>query len=249
MKNKAALVASVTVLSLVVGVGIAKITGYWRTEGSKVPIKISRGEFEGESDPGDIRGSYSFTDIEAAFGIPPEMMAAAFGMPEGDPEQMKAKNVEETWGEMEGGMEVGTDSVKLFTALWTGLPHDAEDTSVLPTAAVEILEAYQRIDAAQAAELRLTAVALPNAAGGEAAPAESDQPAQSDDHEIPDRMVRGLTTFGDLKGWGVTEEMWLEKFGEPMGSRAASMKDFAEDTGMPVSEIKALAQDMVDSGA
>ena len=116
MKNKAALVASVTVLSLVIGVGIAKITGYWRTEGSKVPMKISQGEFEGESDPGDIRGSYSFTDIEAAFGIPPEMMAAAFGMPEGDPGQYKAKNVEETWGEMEGGMEIGTDSVRLFIA-------------------------------------------------------------------------------------------------------------------------------------
>ena len=246
MKNKAAFVAIVMVLSLVAGVGIAKITGYWKTEGRKVPMKISQGEFEGESDPGDIRGSYSFADIEAAFGIPSEMTAAAFGMPGDDPGQMKAKNVEETWGEMEGGVEVGTDSIKLFTALWIGLPHDAEETSVLPTAAVEILEAYQRIDAAQAAELRLTAVALPNAVGGEAVPAESDQ---SDDHEIPDRMVRGFTTFGDLKGWGVTEEMWQEKFDKSMGSRSTSIKDWAEDTGIPMSEIKSLAQDMVDSGA
>ena len=148
---------------------------------------------------------------------------------------LQAKSLESAWGELEGGIEVGTDALRLFTALWVGLPYEAEETTVLPMAAVDILESH--IDPKKAAELRLTAVA------GESPGAETT----TDDHERPDRMVRGLTTFGDLKGWGVSEEMWLENFALPMGSKTASMKDWAEDTGFPMSEIKTAAQMMVDS--
>ncbi len=241
MKNKAALVAVVLVVSLIAGVGIAELTGYWKTKSSKNPNKFTSGKFTGENDPGDIRGSYSFNDIEAAFGIPPEIMAAAFGLIGDDPGILQAKSLEAAWGDLEGGVEIGTDAAKLFTALWTGLPFTAEETTVLPLAAVEILETYQHIDTQKAAELRLTAIALPNAAGGE------EPSSPSEDHEQPDRMVRGLTTFGDLKGWGVTEEMWLEKFDHPMSSKSSSLKDWAEETGLPMSDIKSSAQEMVDS--
>ena len=234
MQNKAALIAAVLVLSLAAGYGISKAAGYWKTESSKVPHKIKEGEFAGEYDPGDIKGSYSFDDIEAAFGIPPEMTAAAFSLTGDDPGAFQAKSLETAWGGLEGGVEIGTDAIRLFTALWTGIPFDAESTTVLPLAAVEILEIYQRIDARKAAELRLSAVVFPNAAGGE---------------ELSGQMVRGLTTFGDLKDWGVSEEMWLDKFAVPMGSRAANLKDWAEDNGLPMQEIKNAAQEMVDSGA
>jgi len=245
MQNKAALVAAVMVLSLATGYGISKATGYWKTESSKIPAKISEGDFAGENDPGDIRGSYSFDDIEASFGVPPEMTAAAFGLTGENPGAFQAKSLEDTWGELPGGVEIGTDAVRLFTALWTELPYDAEETTVLPEAAVEILETYQRIDGEKAAELRKTAVAFPDPAAGEEVSGE----ISAEDHEIPDRMVRGLTTFGDLKSWGVTEEMWMEKFNLPMGSRAASIKDWADETGLSMSEIKPAAQDMVDAGA
>lgn len=237
MQNNAALIAAVLVLSLAAGYGIAKSTGYWKTKSSKNPMKISQGKFAGENDPGDIRGSYSFDDIERAFGIPPEITAAAFGLKGDNPGMLQAKSLESAWGELEGGIEIGTDALRLFTALWAGLPYEAEETTVLPISAVELLEKYQHIDPEKAAKLRLTAVA------GESTGAETT----TDDHERPDRMVRGLTTFGDLKGWGVSEEMWLENFGLPMGTKAASMKDWAEDTGLSMSEIKTAAQLMVES--
>ncbi len=243
MRNKAALVAAVLVLSLAAGYGVSKATGYWKTKGSKNPIKIQKGEFAGENDPGDIRGSYSFDDIDAAFGVPPQMMAAAFGLKGDNPGALQAKSLETTWGELEGGVEIGTDAVRLFTALWTGIPYDMEETTVLPEAAVEILETYNKIDAQKAVQLRISAVKLPNAAAGE------ELTDVTEDHEVPDRMVRGLTTFGDLQDWGVTEEMWLEEFGKPMGSKADDMKDWADETEIPMSEIKSAVQEMVDSGA
>ena len=245
MQNKAALVASILIISIATGYGITKATGYWRTESSKIPAKITEGEFAGENDPGDIRGSYSFSDIERAFGVPPEITAAAFGLKGDNPGELQAKSLEAAWGELEGGVEIGTDAVRLFTSLWSGIPYDAEETTVLPERAVDILESNRKIDAEKAAELRQTAVDLPEDASGEVI----SGTASAEDHEVPDRMVRGLTTFGDLKGWGVSEEMWMEEFGEPMGSRAASMKDWADETGIPMSEIKSKAQDMVDSAA
>lgn len=243
MKNKAALVAGITVLSLFGGIGIAKLTGYWKTESSKVPVKISEGEFAGQSDPGDIRGSYSFADIQESFGVPPEMMAAAFGLTGPDPSVMQAKSLEEAWADLPGDIEVGTDSIRLFTALWTGIPYEPEETTVLPSAAVDILLTYGHIGNAKAAELARRAVTLPGETGGEAPPA-----PVSTDHEVPDRMVRGLTTFGDLKSWGVTEEVWMERFGTAMGSRSTGIKDWVDENGLTMSEVKGAAQEMVDSG-
>jgi len=245
MQNKAAFITVVLVLSLFSGYGISRATGYWRTESSKIPAKISSGEFAGENDPGDIRGSYSFDDIDAAFGIPPDITAAAFGLTGENPGSFQAKSLEAAWGELDEGVEIGTDAVRLFTALWCGLPYDTEEKTVLPEAAVDILEINQRIDETKARELRVSAVKLPEAGTAE----ETAENEDNEDHLPPDRKVRGLTTFGELRGWGVSDEMWQKEFGLPMGGKADSMKDWAEDTGLSMSEIRNAAQDMVDSGA
>ena len=235
MVRKAPLVALVAVLTIFLGVGIAKSVGYWKTEGSKVPITITEGEFAGEYDPGDIRGSYSFADIQEAFGVPPEMLAAAFLMTGENPDVILAKDLEITWADLGGDVEVGTGSVRYFTALWTGLPYEPEEDTVLPAAAVEILLAYDKIDTGRAAALMKRAV---GPAGGIQA---------VEDHEIPDRTVRGLTTFGDLSGWGVTPDVWESAFSLPMGSRSTAIKDWAAAEGLSMSEVKSQAQAMVDA--
>ena len=53
---------------------------WWQTESDKTPNRYSKGEFQGEFDPSDIRGSYSFGDIEASFNIPAVLLAEAFGI-------------------------------------------------------------------------------------------------------------------------------------------------------------------------
>lgn len=235
MVRKAPLVALVAVLTIVLGVGIAKSVGYWKTESSKVPITITEGEFAGEYDPGDIRGSYSFADIQEVFGVPPEMLAAAFLMTGEDPDVILAKDLETTWADLGGDVEVGTGSVRYFTALWTGLPYEPEEDTVLPAAAVEILLAYDKIDTGRAAALMQRAVG----------PAGGVQTVE--DHEIPDRTVRGLTTFGDLSGWGITPDVWESAFSLPMGSRSTAIKDWATAEGLSMSEVKSQAQAMVDA--
>jgi hypothetical protein len=286
MKTKPFIVASVTVLSLAAAVGITKATGYWRTESSKVPTTFTGGEFAGQSDPGDIKGSYSFNDIEKNFGVPPELLASAFGMESADPGTLQAKSLETAWSDLEGGVEVGTDSVRLFTALWAGLPFTPEETTVLPFRAVEVLEENGKIDEKLSAELRLRAVLPSGGAPGTGTIAESSaevgsgsdaqavstvpavpapsgaadvsanqssttapETAAAPVHEAPERQVKGLTTFGELEKWGVTGAMWETRLGKPMGSRGSSLKDWAAENGLSMSEIRDAAQEMVDSAA
>ena len=45
------------------GIAITSVTGYWQTSSSKIPAKYQGGEFAGQYDPADIRGSYSFGEI------------------------------------------------------------------------------------------------------------------------------------------------------------------------------------------
>jgi hypothetical protein len=42
--------------------------------------------------------------------------------------EYKAKDLEELYGEQQTG-EIGTDSVKLFTALYLGMPYVSEDST------------------------------------------------------------------------------------------------------------------------
>ncbi len=42
---------------MIAGIAASKIGGFWNTESSKTPAKFSKGEFSGEFNPADIRGS------------------------------------------------------------------------------------------------------------------------------------------------------------------------------------------------
>lgn len=114
----------------------------WHTESSKVPAKIASGSFKGSSNPEDIRGSYSFSDISKSFDIPLESLGKAFGLNENDNiAAFKCKNLETKYTDAKAnGFEIGTGSVRLFVALYKGIPVELED-SYLPNTAIEVLKA------------------------------------------------------------------------------------------------------------
>ena len=63
---------------IVVAVALLMIFGLWNDEQSKVPAKFTTGQFAGLNNPSDIRGSYTFEDIEHYFSVPAETIAQAF---------------------------------------------------------------------------------------------------------------------------------------------------------------------------
>jgi hypothetical protein len=143
------------------GIGIAKSVGYYETTSSKEPAKFKTGELAGLPNPADIRGSYTWLDLERVFGIPAAESAAAFSLP-GHALAIDARvsELEEIYLTiLPEGYEIGTGAVRLFVSLYTGLPLEAEEGSVLPDAALAYLATRPGIDAAGLQRYALPAAA------------------------------------------------------------------------------------------
>ncbi len=125
---------------LLLGIGLTTLTGQWKTENSKKPAKYTEGAFLGVANPADIRGSYTFEDIQKAFDIPVEVLVKAFGLETlENPSLLQVKSFETFFGELDG-KEIGTDSMRLFVALYKKLPYTAKSTTVLPEPARDVLK-------------------------------------------------------------------------------------------------------------
>ena len=134
MKIKSIQVALITVLTIFLGVLISDSMGLWTTKNNKRPATYQSGEFKGRANPEDIRGSYTFDEISVAFEVPIEDLLEAFEL---DSSSLKCKDLKTIYAN--ASREIGTASVKLFVALYKGLPYTMTEDVFLPTKAVDIL--------------------------------------------------------------------------------------------------------------
>lgn len=268
--------AIVVPLVFAAGIGLTMAFNLWKTETTKVPVSFTSGEFAGQANPADIRGSYTFADIVKAFPVPLEDLARAFGVTE-NAAAFQVKSLESG--------SVGTDSVRLFVARYAGLPFEPAETTGLPAAAVTVLDAKGGLSADRIADLKARAVGSePTAAAAPAAgttiaaapttttapaaatttiaaaPAPEASPAavapaasgsSTTDHATTttDRAVKGTTTFGDLFDWGVAEADIRKLFGGGMGATGVTLKDYCTEKGIEFSTVKTVLQDLVKAAA
>ena len=120
------------------GIALTTATGWWQTTSSKEAATYTEGEFAGQSNPADIRGSYTFGDVEKNFGIPSAILAQAFLIESNDPATFAVKGLEEIYAASE--FEIGTGSVRLFVAFYNGLPIDLTADTYLPEEAAVLLK-------------------------------------------------------------------------------------------------------------
>lgn len=246
--------AVITVVAVFGGVYAAKALDYWKTTSAKQPVKFKDGELAGLPNPADIRGSYSWLDIERAFGVPAAEAARAFSPP-GKPLDPagRVSALEELYLPIvPEGMEIGTGAVRLFVSLYTGLPLEAEEGTALPDGAIAYLSARPGAD--KAAIARYAIPGSPSANPGPAAPPEAAAPSQpagqADGSAVPRTVagtVAGKTTFGDLYGWGLSEEQVRKAIGYEPGPRSQSVRDSATAAGKDFSELKATLQALLDA--
>ncbi|PKM88836.1 MAG: hypothetical protein CVU87_06560 [Firmicutes bacterium HGW-Firmicutes-12] len=142
MRIRANVLGILVVIVIFGGIAMTSVIGLWNTTNTKVPAQISSGKYAGVSDPADIRGSYSFTDINRNFDVSIEDLAAAFGVEESIAPGFKCKDLEALYAGMveEEGIEIGTDAVRFFVALYIEIPYTPAESTFIPTSAVEILK-------------------------------------------------------------------------------------------------------------
>jgi hypothetical protein len=252
MKLRSTHVAILVLVAVFGTIAATSLAGVWKTESTRVPRRIEQGEFAGSSDPADIRGSYSFADIERAFNIPVAVLAEAFAVQAPDPGAYAAKDLEETYGEIDG-MEIGTDSLRLFVALYGGIPYTPEETTALPESALAILVAGgANIETIPVISSR-TAIQSVETIGEEDSqetilPEPAPEPSEVEHAaELEEGVVKGQTTFADVLSWGLTRDQLETVLGGAMPARATKIRDYATEQGAPFREYRDGIQALLDA--
>lgn len=236
MKLSAKIVAPIVIVVFAGGIGISAALNLWQTESTKEPIKYTTGEFEGEYNPADIRGSYTFADIANSFDVTAEALAAAFDL-DGEPDALKAKDLEEAYGEVDGG-EIGTDSIRYFVALYTGLPYIPEEDTMLPATSIQVLSG--KVSEETLAEARARSISMSQFRTPDQLPEEHSE-------DSTEAIVKGKTTFADLKSWGLSEEEVESAIGMAVGKSGVTVRDHVTAAGKEFSAAKTALQELIDS--
>jgi hypothetical protein len=249
MVFRSKILAVLMVVILFGGIAVSALTGYWRTEALKVPSKFTSGELAGEYNPADIRGSYTFEDIERTFGVPVEVLARAYGLSgEENPEALQPKLFEEVY-EASGELDIGTDSLRLFVALYTQRPYTPEEGTGLPYPALSILKQEGKIDQDTFERLKESiGVDMALLLGQTSAGSETSL-SEARATEDGERLIKGKTTFGEVMDWGVSETEIQGVLGGEMGPPGMSIRDYCTEKGIEFSPIKTGLQELVDRAA
>ncbi len=245
--------AIIVVVIMFGGIFFSSALGWWQTESTKEAAAYTEGEFAGQANPADIRGSYTFGDVEKNFGVPAALLAQAFRVQTDDPAAFAVKGLEEMY--QESPQEVGTASVRLFVAFYLGLPIDLSTDMYLPESAAVIL-GTRSLSAEHAAYL--VAHLVPDLGSEAAQPAGSEQstsqpdasafkltPEATAEHTpiVEAGTVKGKTTFAELMEWGLTAEEIEQVFGVPLpAAPGMTVRDFCSQKNLDFETIKPALQ-------
>jgi hypothetical protein len=237
--------AALLVVILFGGIFFSSVMGWWQTESTKEAAEFTSGEFAGQADPADIRGSYTFGDVERNFDISPAVLVEAFGVESDNPADFAVKELEELYAGSE--QEIGTASVRLFVAFYQGLPFDLSTDIYVPESAAALLRA-RALSSEQAAYLDAHTVLNPSAAPQATLTTSAEpQPLATEHAPSTDRLVKGSTTFADALSWGVSKESIEAVLGVPMpAAPGVKVKDYCAEKGLAFETVKAALQVEVD---
>lgn len=242
MKISRIIIAVCVILLIFGGIAISKTLGLWEVTSSKVPSKIDSGEFAGQSDPWDIRGSYTFGDIEKAFDIDVEIIARAFGIEDENAENVQVKILESLYEERNYPVEIGTSSVRLFVAFYKGLP--IEDDTGITKQALDILKENDKIDKTLYDALITTAIDLNNDTA-EYIPTENVENAPEEEHRSSSE-VTGSTTLEQALAMGIDEDLLKKQIGDFSNrDKSETIRDISKSQGLSFGEIKTILNDSI----
>jgi hypothetical protein len=209
----------------------SKSLGVWQTESSKEPQKIASGEFKDMPDPEDIRGSYSFQDIESAFGVKASVLATAFNIQTDNPEAIQAKDLESIYSNLGEDIEIGTGSIKLFVSLYTGLPYEGDD--YILNKSVDVLKEEGKWTNGMESLLKDRIIDVNEKSTF--SPTMEEEVIETHDTE---EAVKGKTTVNEIISWGLSQEEIEIILGVKIENVNLLVRDICTTNGLQFSDIK-----------
>jgi hypothetical protein len=231
-----------------------------------VPVKFETGDFEGEYNPEDIRGSYTLAEIASIFEIPESILKTAFGIDESvSADSFKSKDLETLFPE---DVEIGNDAMKAFVSLYKGIPYELEGL-ILPDAAVDIILSQplnfdetmrNAIEATRYSNYEATMGDVSDDGNGNATTPDDNETAESVNdatdaaeqttvHETTEDepVINGNTTFMQALDAGLSKEEIETIIGAEMPSTAMTIKDFCVNNGLSFSTVKTALTSKIES--
>ncbi len=227
------------------GIAIFMGLGIWQTESSKIPAKFSTGIYEGLANPADIRGSYTFDEVAKAFDVPVDVLKEAFMIPSDvDAEKIQTKDLEEMYS-FEDGTEIGNGSVKLFVALYKGLPYGLSDDYIFDKAVALIKQNQSELSTEIEAYLAEHTVLSEGQETiiNEVAPVTIDTSEATSSEE---NLIKGNTTFQQILDMGITVEAVEGIINADLPQRSMTVKDYCMNENLEFSVIKTALQDLIE---
>jgi hypothetical protein len=194
-------------------------------------VTYKEGEFEGQYNPEDIRGSYTFSEVSELFEVELADLLEAFGIPEGtDGTTIQTKVLEEMYPNLPN--EIGNGSVQLFVAFYKGLPFEFDDTYLTEQAKDILYRVNDKLTAEDKAYIESHIAVLPEPSG------ETDEPAEPEATEEVEPLVKGATTFQQVLDAGITKAEIEDIIGSVMPATNTPIKDYCLEKGLSFSEVK-----------
>ncbi len=230
MRLKNSHIGILVIIIIIGGIYVAKGFGLWSTESDKIPSRLSEGLGAGSYDPFDIRGSYSFGEISNLFEIDINLLAKAFQLGDGDDvKELKSKDLESMYGELEGDIEIGNESVQVFVAIMK--EHDISGADAfLPVSAVQVL-LDENPNRSEDVLIYLESHQVEASANGSIPEVEIKSESEG-------LKVNGNTTFSQVLGFGITKQDIESIIGAKMPPENQSVKSYCTENGLSFSVIK-----------
>lgn len=239
MKLNSKALAILVMVLMFGGIALSAALGWWNTA-NRAPGRFGAGRAAGQSIPAEIRGSYTFGEIASWFPVPLADLQAAFALPaEIDAATFQCKDLEQLYAGLP--YEIGTASVQLFVAWYSGLPIEEPVDVYLPAPAVDLLKSRGGLNAGQMAYLDAHRVELT------AAPLlPATATVESEEHGANDRQIKGKTTFQEVLDWGVPRDVVERIIGGPIPATGMKIRDYCSAKGLPFATVREALQAEVD---
>ena len=245
MKIKSFTLSIIIFVLIFGGIFVSSALNLWKTESSKIPARYTTGVFKGEYNPEDIRGSYSFYDISSSFDIPLEDLQKAFVLPNDmDVANFQCKSLEELYAYLtDEGKEIGTGSVKIFVALYKGLPIELIADNYLPEQAISVILAenlnltHQQQNYLESHSIYITTSNIDSSSLFEEN-AENDYESE--------KKIKGQTSFKEVLDWGIQEESIKMLINDDIPNPTMSIRDYCIQNGISFSTVKEELQKELD---
>lgn len=223
------------------GIYVADMLGFWQTEAIKEASIIEEGDYKGLPNPEDIRGSYTFLDIENSYGIDSSILAKAFNIKTDNPDIVKTMEIEDVYAYLGDDFEIGTGSVRLFVAIYTGVPHSSLEN--IPSTAVSVLKDSGKWNDTLQSELADYIIQV------EAVPTQSSMKAADSSSEEENEVTEGVTgktTVKELIAMGIALEELESVIGSKIEDQNLLVKEVCDQNGVSFSTVKDTISKMLE---